>query len=445
MSGATGWRSLYCYNSVNHFANHKEMKGQFSFLPYLLKGLSQNTLFAGSLVMVIGSNLHNAGMLVYHFLVGRLLGTNYYGDLAALISIFGLLSIIQISFGLTIVKFVASSRDSKEANNLAKWACLFSFWAGLVIMALLFLLSGSIISFLHIKQEEAVYLFIPVVLISFISNTGRALLQGFLRFGQYVTSLIVEVGLKIIFTTILVISGYALLGAMVALLLGTSAGLLTVLFFLRKEFGATGGFPPKLFPMLRYSIPVLIQSLALTSMYSADILLTKHFFPGEAAGLYAALAKLGSIAFFIGNPVASVMFPLVAKRHSHGKRYHKIFYLSVFAVAAISAVVVLGYVFFPGLILGTLFGDGFLGGAPILWWFSFYMFFLGISVLFTQFYLSVGKTRVVLLFAAASFLQILLIWLFHSSLLSVIQVSIVSSALLTISLLMYFPHHHKKK
>lgn len=420
------------------------MNRKLAILLYHLRGLSKNTFFTGSLVMVVGSNLHNAGMLVYHFLTGRLLGASYYGDLAALISIFGLLSIIQISFGLTLVKFVASSRNAEEANNLARWAYSFSIWAGVVIMILLFLLSTNITSFLHIKQREAVYLFIPVVLVGFISNTGRALLQGFLKFGHYVISLIVEVGFKIIFTIILIFLGYALSGAMVALFIGVLAGLSIVLLSLRKEIHGPKGKIPNLFPILRYSIPVFIKSLALTSMYSADILLVKHFFPGETAGLYAALAKLGSISFFIGNPIASAMFPLIAKKHSHGERYHKVFYLSLFAVAVISATVVFAYALFPDFIIGTLFGSGFLEGAPILWWFSLYMFFLGISVVFTQFYLSIGKTRIVWLFALAAFLQILLIWFIHPNLLKVIQVSIASSALLAVSLLIYFPYHDRK-
>lgn len=394
--------------------------------------------------MVVGTNLHNAGMLIYHFLAGRLLGADYYGDLAALISIFGLLSIVQISFGLTLVKFIASSKDSEEANNLAKWAYSFSIWAGIIVTVLLFLLSLNIASFLHIKQKEAVYLFIPVVFLSFASNTGRALLQGFLKFGHYVLSLIVEVGLKIIFTIVLILLGYALAGAMVALFIGVLSGLFIVWLSLRGKISGEKGKIPKLFPILRYSLPVFIQSLALTSMYSADILLVKHFFSGEEAGLYAALAKLGTISFFIGSPITSAMFPLIAKKHSHGEKYHKVFYLSLFTIVAISAVVVLSYALFPVFLVGTLFGSGFLAGAPILWWFSVYMFFLGISVVFTQFYLSIGKTRVVWLFALAASLQILLIWFIHPTLLRVIQVSIISSALLAASLLIYFPYHDKR-
>ena len=59
-------------------------------------------------------------------------------------------------------------------------------------------------------------------------------------------------------------------------------------------------------------------------------------------------------------------------------------------------------------------------------------------MLFTQFLLSIGKTKIIILFALAALLQIGLILLFHGSLLTVIQMSIISASLLDIALLVYF-------
>ena len=134
---------------------------------------------------------------------------------------------------------------------------------------------------------------------------------------------------------------------------------------------------------------------------------------------------------------------MVAQKFSQNKPYRSIFYLSMLLVLAISVAVVFVYKFLPTLPLGVLFGQEYLNGASLLWWFGLFMSLLGISLLFVQFYLSIGKTKAVWLFVMAAIMQVILILLFHSSLLAVIQVSIFSAALLALSLIVYFPWHNR--
>lgn len=402
----------------------------------------KHPLLTGSLVMVLGSNLHNVGQFVYHFLMGRLLGKVQYGDLASVISILGLISIIQLSFGLTIVKYISSAKEKGIVSNFIKWVHAWSLWLGIAISILLFLLSPFIIKFLNITRPEIVYFLVPVLFLSVLLNSYRSILQALLSFNKYALSLISEVVVKLIFAIILIFLGYKLLGAMFAFMMGALCAFVLTRLFLSPHFRGRKGKMPEISPLVRYSFPVFIQGLALTSMYSTDLILVKHFFSPEDAGIYASLAVLGRIVFFIGSPITNVMFPLIARRHSHGESYHSIFYLSLILVLCISLPVVLFYFLFPKIPLGILYGPQFLDGAPYLWWFGIFMGLLGASTLFVQFYLSIGKTKVVSLFVLAAILQFILIWFIHPNLLSVIQVSIISAALLFLGFLIYFPYHH---
>ena len=115
------------------------------------KNLALNPFVSGSFVMLVGSNLHNLGQLIFHFLAGRMLGTVYYADVASIISLLGLISIVQLSLGLTIVKFVSSTQDKKHLLNLCKWLYHWSFRIGIVI-AILFMLASPVLSnFLNIQ------------------------------------------------------------------------------------------------------------------------------------------------------------------------------------------------------------------------------------------------------------------------------------------------------
>lgn len=417
----------------------------------LAKTIIKHPFFTGSLVMILGSNLFNAGQFLYHFLTARslqhlygdFLGKAYYGDVAVIISLLGVVAIVQLSLGLTMVKFITSEKTEAVVSNLAKWFVWWTFWLALFVGVLLTFISPFLAEFLNIAQPNVFYLVGPILGLYLLVSTGRSILQGLLQFYKYVISLLSEVLLKIILVVALILAGLAAFGAILAIFLGVFLSFLVTLWALRRYLRGKRGERPAIAPLLKYSFPVLLQGLALTSMYSTDLLLVKHFFPPEEAGLYAGLAILGRIVFFGASPVTHVMFPLIARRYSHGQPYHVIFYLSVLLVTGIAFLVTLTYYLLPSWPILILYGSGFLDGAPLLWWFGVFMGLLALGMLFTQFYLSIGKTKVVILFAASALLQIILIWFIHPDILTVIKLSILSVFLLVLALLVYFPYHHK--
>ncbi len=405
--------------------------------------LIKHPLLSGSLIMVLGSNLFNFGQFVYHFIVGRLLGKVYYGDLAAIISILAFFSIIQLSIGLTIVKFITSKKTKEEIANLSKWFNHWALVAGGIVAILTLILSPMLIKFLNITQPAAVYLLAPTLFFTIVTFTYRSILQGLLLFGRYVTSLLVEAVAKIILTIVLVFSGFSVFGAMGGIGLGILSSYFITRFSLSAYLVGKKGKVPEILPLVKYSLPVFLQGLALTSMYSTDLILVKHFFPEDTAGIYASLAVLGRVAFFGSSPIIHVMFPLIAKRHTLNQPYLNIFYLSILLVSVIAGAVVMLYLLLPKLVVGIFYGQDFIEGAPMLWWFGLFMAVLSVAVLFIQFYLSLGKTKVVWFFIAAAFLQAILIWFIHPDLLTVIKLSILSVALLVASLIVYFPYHKR--
>lgn len=401
-------------------------------------------LFSGSIIMILGTNIFNFGQFIYHFMAGRFLGKVYYGDVAAIISILGLVTIVQVSIGLAIVKFVAAFKKKEQIANFAKWVLWWALWAGVGLAVVTLIITPFLASFLNISEPAALWFLGPTLLFFVLANAGRAILQGQLKFINYIASFLVEIVVKLSSTFIfLALLGYKVIGAVSSIFIGIILGFLVVRISLSKYLSGTRGMKPDIAPLLQYSFSVFVQGLALTSMYSTDLILVKHFFSPEQAGIYASLAVLGRIAFFGASPITHVMFPIVAKRYAHGTPYHHIFFLSVLLVGAISSFVLFLYVFIPKFFVGFLYGPEFIEGAPMLWWFGLFMSLLAMAMLFTQFYLSIGKTKIVWLFAGAALIQIFLIWFIHPALLTVIQLSILSAALLVLALIIYFPYHHK--
>lgn len=408
-----------------------------------LTKLFKHPFFAGSLVMLVGSNIYNLGQFIYHFLAGRILGKIYYGDLASIISILGLFAIIQVSLGLTIVKYIASEKNLKLLNNFISWVYWISLWIGLGLVSLVILSAPFLSHFLNLSEVRIYYLLAPILFFYIMASSGRSILQGLLKFEKYVASLLVESVVKIGLILTLPIFLWALFGAMFALLLGIVGSFGIITFWLWPYLRVKKTTSPKLLPLFRYSSAAFIQGFALTSMYSMDLLLVKHFFPPDQASIYASLAVLGRIVFFGISPITQVMFPLVAKRYQNKQSYHSILYLSLVLTVLISLFVILIYKFFPQLIIGLSYGKDFAEGAPQLWWFGTFMALLSLSMLLTQFYLSIGKTRIIWLFVLAAILQTSLIWFIHPNILTVIQMSVFSAALLVVALFVYLLYQRR--
>ncbi|OGE16340.1 hypothetical protein A3F00_02340 [Candidatus Daviesbacteria bacterium RIFCSPHIGHO2_12_FULL_37_11] len=400
----------------------------------------KHPLFTGSAIMVIGHNIFNIGQFFYYFLTIRLLNTTEYGDLAAIISILGIIGIIQLAFGLTIVKFVASQKTEAAVSNLIKWFNYWGFLAGGIAAVLLLLLSPIASIFLNLTQPKLFYLISPMFFLLVIVYVYRSVLQGLLLFKTYIASLLVDVVIRISFTALLILLGTALFGAIIGMFIGIISGFIITRSALNPYFSGKRGLKPKIMPLLKYSFPVLIQGLAFTSFYSTDILLVKHFFSPHDAGTYAYLSVLGRIAMFCTSPITSTMFPIIAKRFASNLPYLKIFYICFLLVTGISLFVVLIFKLVPDIPISLLNKNE---GQDILWWFGLFMAFLGIALLFEQFYLSIGKTKPVWFFVAAAALQAVFIWFIHPSLFSVVQISVLSTALLNIALFVYFPYYRR--
>lgn len=408
-----------------------------------MRKLRGNQFLMGSLVMIIGSNLYNGGQFVYHFLGGRLLGKAQYGDLAAIISILGIIGIVMLSVNLTIVKYIATSDSEEDVKNFSRWAHYWALMIGIALAVGIVFITPFLSASLQISDTRALYLLAPIVFSYILVVVLRSMLQGMMKFNWYVSSMLIEAAAKILFTIVFVVAGFALFGAVLGTLLGVCASYAVGYYSMRQYVAGKRGKRPDILPLVKYSVPTFVQGLALTSMYSTDLLLVKHYFSPQEAGLYAALAILGRVVFFGTMPVTQVMFPAVAKKHAAKAPYYMILGLSIVLILSFSIAVTMGYAILPTIPLGVLYGTSYLDGAPLLPWFAVFMGLLALCANQIQFYLSIGKVKIIGAFLAAAIIQIVGIMLYHDSLLSVIQVSIATAALLLAALFIYFAYHVK--
>jgi len=410
------------------------------FLKELSYRFFRSQLFVGSFIMGLGTILGGVGNYLYHLLMGRMLGPSDYGILASLISLSYLLSIPVGTLSLVIIKFVSAFKGQKDFASISgllrvgtKKILPFSF----LVLIIFLLLSSLVVSFLHLPSILPYVLVLFAFFIGIFSTINRSVLQGLFRFGFLTLSTVVEAGLKLVSALFLVILGFKVNGALGGILMGGIVGWLFTLFPLRFLWRQKQKRELKTKEMFNFAFPVFFSTLAFTSLYTTDIILVRHFLPGTTSGLYAALSTLGKIIFFASGPVISVMFPLVSERHANGRGYKNLLIASSGLVGIICLLTIGFYFLFPSLIVRLFFGRGFLEATPFLGYFGIFLSLYTLSFLLINFYLSIQKTKAVVLPVMAAVLQVIMIFFFHQNLWQVVWLNIVLVALLFGGLLLF--------
>lgn len=399
-----------------------------------LSKIITHPFFSGSLIMVLGTNGANAINYIYHMIMGRILGPSDYGVLAALISLITILSILPQSFSLVIVKFVSSASNKENIKSLYKFLNKKIYLLSLGLSLIILIFSNYISKFLNIRD-----VFVYLVAISFFffipAAFYRSILQGMLKFGNLVISIFSDTLIKLTLGLMLVLMGLQVLGAMLGLVLAILTGWGLAYYFIKdiRKIEKPSRLV-KMRPIILYSVPVFLQFITLTSFYSSDVLLVKHFFNSFDAGIYAAVSSLGKIIFFAAAPVTSVMFPIISMKNSKNEKFIKFFLLTILITIGMSLVVLTIYYLFPVFAISLSFGKAFVNGTTILFPYALFITILSLTWVIINFNLSLGKTRTVFIPCVGAILQIILILYFHQTLMEVVFISLIVSFIMLLAL-----------
>lgn len=416
----------------------------------LLDKAIRNPLLSGSAIVFIGSLFANLLNFFFNLFMSRNLSLENYGVLASLISVMSLFGFSAAAIVPTAVRFAGSYFAKGDLPMVRGFFFKISktlFFTGFSIFIFFILFRNTIGHFFKINDEFLILLVGLNIFIGFISVVNQALLQAKLDFAFL--SIITFIGTfsKFLFGVVLVYAGFAVSGAIwaffVAGVLPYLIGFIRLPFLFNVELKKT---PVSFSTLLGYGGPAMLALLGLTSFISTDIILVKHFFAPQEAGIYATLSLVGRVIFFFSAPVGTVMFPLIVQKHAKKESYKIIFKLSLFLVFIASALLTLFYFLFPEFTL-YLFSNKneSVSAAPLVGLFGIYITVYSLLTIITNFYLSIKETRVFFPILIGALLQATLIWFYHKSFLEVISISLTITILLLISLLLYYLKHYEHK
>lgn len=398
----------------------------FEKIRAIIQKLISDPIARNSAIVLTGTMVANFLSYLYHLIMGRILGPSGYGELSSLLSLIYIFTVPLLVAQMVLIKFMSGFKAHGEVGQtktLFVKSTLLFIALGIIGIPVVIIAGPYLSSFLHLPSVALITLVYALFVFSLLAVPTGSVLTGYQKFVWVSAMGAIGVFIKLIISLPLVSWGVP--GLMLAAVIASA--LVYAVYFIPLKFLLSVKSQPshlKIRDMVGFAVPTLLTQLGITSLYSTDIILVRHFFTAPQAGLYAALAILGKVIFYASSAITVVLFPVVSERKALGTSTRKLILSAVGIVGAISACITAGYFLFPNLIVSLLFGNSYKGAGAMLGLFGIFLGLFSIANILATASLAVGNVRIWLFAAAAALIQIIGISLYHASIGGVIAIDI---------------------
>ena len=395
--------------------------------------ISEEQLFMISVFLV------NGGNYLYNLILGRLLGPTEFADAAVLITFLLVLSFVAMTFQLVTAKFSVLFESTIFKIFIAKIyknATIVGVFCGLLIVVF----ATQLKQLFNTSSATMFVIFGFGVPLYFLMSVNRGVFQGKKKFKslsityqlEMLSRLIITLGLIFLFT----IQSSTLIA--IGILISFGFGLFP--FKVKNISFKNNIFISKENSKLVRNFFIITAFYELTQIVinNSDILLVKHYFESYDAGLYAALALIGRVVYFIAWMFVMLLLPKVVTLKKEGKPTAPILFKYIGYIAAIALSIIIGCALFPETMIILLFGDSYIAMASLLWKYATATGLFALSNIFAYYYLSLESYIPVLFSGIFGMLQMLLVVYYHDSLEQVVHVQIGAMLLLLVVQIVFF-------
>jgi len=393
-----------------------------------------------------------SGVLGYAFqvLMGRMLGLNEYGLFVAIMALFSIMAVPLGTIGMLASRQVSKFRSLNEYGNI-KFFYFFiqrkAMIVGVVLFCVYIFISPSIQNYLKSEYLLPIILLGVTLFTALFQYINNAFLQGLQLFGWLSSSTIIFILFKIIFATFFVWLGYGLIGAINGVIISWALAALVVYFGLLRIFPIEScNSCPQIKLPLGSSFTVLLANASFAIMTQIDIVLVNYYFLENDVGLYAAASILAKAVLYLPSGIALAIFPMTAENHEQNKSSSHLLKQAVVLTSVLCGVGASIYLIFSDAIISMLYGDAYLGAGDILKYFGFAMLPMAIVMVVENYLIAKGTVIFAYIFVLIAPLQILAIYYFHDSLITVVGiVALFGLLLVTLGIAMLWLNKRSRK
>ena len=397
-----------------------------------MKNILNDSLFKNGIYIFIFSMSANFFNYLFQIAMGRLLTVSEYGILNSLFSILLIISVPAGTITIIAAKNISHNLAISKFNEVKKFIKNIFFKVllfGMFVLIVYFIFVPYLMDFMKINVFLYYAILGVVLLISFFFSLIMGILQGTKMYGIYGVTGGVSSAAKFVIAVVLVLLGLNIAGALLSTFIAQIAVSLIAVIFIYSYFKKISS---KQVPdensddvsnnilTIKYFLLVLFSLFFYTFFTNIDLIMVKHFFPSKEAGIYAVSALLGKIILYLPASFAVVMFPEVSHAHALNNKTKRILFKTILITALLCLFGEIFYILFPDFIISVLMGTKYLKASPLLSLYGFSMFSFAILSIMVNYYMAVQKYLLVFLMFFFAIFEVVLISLFHQTMVSVI-------------------------
>jgi O-antigen/teichoic acid export membrane protein len=357
-------------------------------------------------ILAVATAAQQVLAVIFTVVFTRVLGTDGYGSLAALLN----LTVILLVAGSALQ--VAAAREGtlgrlghggEMARTLERWER--HLLMGMLALAALSILAREPLADLVNVEEEWAAAAVPVSgALWLLVCVQRGLLQAARAYVPVAVSIVLEGLGRIAGAVILVAAGLGVTGAYLGTCAAFACAAIALHVILRRRLGMPDrAAPPHPLRRLVREGAVPIAGLVLVAaLQNVDVIMAKHALPDDEAGVYAATTVAAKLVLWIAIGIGLWVVPEATGAAAAGRDPRRVLgrALGLITLVALPALALFAIV--PSLLLEVAFGPDYARGDEVLLVLGGAYALLAATYLCVQFLLGLHhRAFVVVLLAAA--------------------------------------------
>lgn len=409
-------------------------------IPSIPTKLSPEQLFMITILFV------NGGNYLYNLLLGRILGPAEFSDAAILITLLLILSFVGMTFQIVTAKY-AVLLEENYLLTFIKLITKYAAFLGVLFGISIVFFYQDLQAIFHTKTAWMFFIFGFGIPLYFLMSVNRGLYQGQNVLNKLATTYQTEMASRLVFT----IAAIFLLPNIQSSIIVASGIVMSFVFgifpFQKLIFkGLKSVETPEIDTRSITTFFALTAFYELTQIIinNSDIILVKHFFDNQQAGLYASLALIGRVVYFVAWMFVMLLLPKVIQMKKENQDTLPILLKYVGYIVLLSTSIVLFTALFPEFVVNVMFGKAYVSISFLLWKYALATSLFAVANIFAYYYLSLNQYLPVVVSAFLGSAQIGLIIAYHNSLEQVVHMQIIAMVILLFFQLCYFFYKNKK-
>src|ERR1700675_1925535 len=257
------------------------------------RNMLRSRMLRGSVILLTSTGLVSATNLLYNIAIARGLGAAGFGHATAIYTLLMLLSSVTLAYQLVCSKLVAKSLDLSAKVAIYRDLRRRSWQTGILLGILIVLGSSTITQYLHLPASRDIILLGLGTAIYVPLGVRRGMLQGIYDFPRLAVNFVLEALVKIVGAFVLLHYGLGVTGVIAAVVASIAVAYLAA--DPRLKLTVKAGVQER--ASFREGMQAIVFFVGQVIISNLDILLVKHYFVAEVAGVYAAVALFGRVVY----------------------------------------------------------------------------------------------------------------------------------------------------